>query len=351
MENSRSESAGSNFGERCMVASSCRSASRTVGSSCSPSHRQPVAASFPFEQVVAEVAAQPGERGAHRGLAHPDPLARRESGSGPRAARRARRSRLRSISVSSATSARVMTLSSRGRRQADGRFLGNFEKIGSKLRSGENHRDYLPSSWMTMGCQRRRRGGDGSQHVPRRDRPQPHGRAQGAARGGQRHQGGRQDRQEPARHVAPRWPGCAATTRTSCSSGSAGTTSSPRSPRRWSRRSSRRCSASSSPSTPAAGSTRPPAGTSFRHQRDRLRHHRARPSCCSPRGRELAPGIRLELRRDPRGHARIRARAAQLRRADRPARLRVPRLAGAAVPRPLRVRGRPGQPAAAGTAG
>jgi len=36
MENSRSDSAGSNRGERCIVASSWRSASLTAGSSCSP---------------------------------------------------------------------------------------------------------------------------------------------------------------------------------------------------------------------------------------------------------------------------------------------------------------------------
>ncbi len=58
----------------------------------------------------------------------------------------------------------------------------------------------------------------------------------------------------------------------------------------------------------------------------------------------VAPRHPAGLRRDPRRHARVRARAAQLRRADRAARLRLPRLAGAAVPRPVRLRGRPANP-------
>jgi hypothetical protein len=38
-------------------------------------HRPPVPPPLALEQVVAVVPAQPGERGAHRRLAHPDPLA------------------------------------------------------------------------------------------------------------------------------------------------------------------------------------------------------------------------------------------------------------------------------------
>jgi hypothetical protein len=38
-------------------------------------HLHGAASSLAFEQVIAVVAAQPGQRGGHRGLAHPDPLA------------------------------------------------------------------------------------------------------------------------------------------------------------------------------------------------------------------------------------------------------------------------------------
>ncbi len=58
MENSRSDSAGSNLGGRCMVASA---AAAHPGRSAAAAHRRlaPVPAPLAFEQLVAEVTAQP----------------------------------------------------------------------------------------------------------------------------------------------------------------------------------------------------------------------------------------------------------------------------------------------------
>jgi hypothetical protein len=185
-----------------------------------------------------------------------------------------------------------------------------------------------------------------SQHVSRGNRPQPHGRAQGAPRGGQRDQGRGQDRQEPAGHVhrpgpaPPPLPGRAA------GPGRPGLRAHPV------RQGPGPVGAADAAVRRARARHRQPVRPGHQHarlphQRDRLRHHRAGRGAAAAGGRGRArhpPRLRL----DPRGHARVRARAAQLRRADRPARLRVPRFAGAALPRPLRLRGRPGQPPAEG---
>ena len=176
----------------------------------------------------------------------------------------------------------------------------------------------------------------------RGDRPQPAARAGRAARGQEPDPGRRADRDEPARDVAPRSPGCAGTTATTCSNArDAGTGG--------------RCSASSCCPTVREAlrqldATMQRSPTFDPADSDREFSIAASDYTVSILADPLlrlvnrtAPRIRLHLNALPGRAVHLRRGAGHARPADRPGRLRLPRPAHRAVPRPAGLRGRPGR--------